>query len=150
MNKDAHLAIGFTLGIAFILAMNRYLGWFDITSSKAWITYLIIMFVYSLLADCDLKNSQIVWTFIAVSIMALSVAFYLNNNILMMSGIGLLSVTYIFAEFFPHRGPTHTIWFVILTSVPIYFLLGLHESVLSGLVYYSHLFADGEYFKFRF
>lgn len=147
MNKNGHLAIGFVIGITFLLVMDKTLGWFDILNYKAWIIYIIILFVYALLADIDHKMSSITWLFIGIGIAGMGVAFFLDNKMLIGASAILLALTYIAAQWLPHRGPTHTIWFAAITCVPIYLIVGWQEAILAMLVYYSHLAADGLWFK---
>lgn len=147
MNKGGHLAVGFIVGILFLFIMSKTLGWFEIMDYRAWIGYLAICLIYSLLADIDHKMSTITWFFIGAGVVGVIAAYTMNNKILMLISVLLLGLTYIAAQFFPHRGPTHTIWFAALTTVPIYLLLGWQEMILAFIVYYSHLVADGEFFK---
>ena len=147
MNKGGHLAIGFVIGILFLFIMSKTLSWFEIMDYRAWISYLAILFIYALLPDIDHKMSAITWLFIGLGVVGVIVAYTINNKLLMLIAVLLLGLTYIAAEFFPHRGPTHTIWFAALSTVPIYLLLGRQEMILAFVVYYSHLIADGEFFK---
>lgn len=150
MNKGRHLAVGFVVGVLFLLIMNKLLGWFDILNYKLWVIYIVIIFIYALLADIDTKSSHIVWTFIGLGVMGLAVSYYLKNDLLMGVSALLIGMTYIAAQFFPHRGPTHTIWFAALTCAPVYLMIGWQEAILALLIYYSHLAADGLWFKIKF
>ena len=147
MNKTGHLAVGFIVGIVFLLVMNKTLGWFDILNYKAWVIYVAIFFIYALLADVDHKMSTITWTFLGLGVLGMAISFYLDHRLLMISSAFLIGLTYVAAQWFPHRGPTHTIWFAALTCVPVYVIIGWQEAILAFLVYYSHLAADGEWFK---
>jgi len=147
MNKGGHLAIGFVLGICFILVMSKTFGWFDVMNFEAWGVYVLIIFIYALLADVDHKMSSITWIFIGMSVIGMSAAFYFDLKLMMGLSLGLLILTFTAAQFFPHRGPTHTVWFGALTCIPVYLILGWQEGILAYLIYYSHLFADGEYFN---
>jgi len=147
MNKGGHLAVGFVVGVCFLLIMNKAFGWFNLLDYNTWIFYVIIMFIYSLLADIDHKMSSITWMFIGLSVIGMSIAFYFNLKVVMGLSLGLLILTFIAAQFFPHRGPTHTVWFGALTCIPVYLILGWQEGIFAFLIYYSHLFADGEYFN---
>ena len=146
MDKAGHLFIGGALGIILVLLTHYYLDWFTFTLLDIGMI-IVMIYIYSLLADIDSKSATVVWTFIPISIIALIVGYFMNNNIFMIFGISLLSVTFLAAQFFPHRGFTHSILFGILVSLPwIYF--SWHYSVLTFVCYYSHLLADELWFKF--
>ena len=76
MNKAGHLAVGFVVGILFILIMNKFFNWFDILSYKTWVIYIVIIFIYALLADVDHKMSSITWTFIGLGVVGMAIAFF--------------------------------------------------------------------------
>jgi hypothetical protein len=146
MDKVGHVFIGGALGIILILLTHFYLDWFPFTLLNVGLMIGII-YVYSLISDCDLKNSTITWTFIPISIISLIAGYFLNNNLFLIFGIGLITVTFLAAQFLPHRGFTHSILFGVLVSLPwIYF--HWHYSLLAFLCFYSHLAADEEWFKF--
>lgn len=145
MNKLGHLFIGSVLGIALVLLTHYYLGWF--TKDLLNVAIIIwVIYVYSLLPDIDSKSGSITWTFIAVAIVALISGYFLKNNIFLIFGIGLITITFLAAEFMPHRGFTHSILFGILVSFP-WIYIDWHYSILSFVCFYSHLLADQEYFK---
>jgi hypothetical protein len=145
MDKIAHIFIGGVLGIILILLTHYFLNWFPFTLLNIG-TIIVMIYIYSLLADIDTRASQIVWTFIPISIIALVAGYFMNNKIFLLFGIGLITITFLAAQFLPHRGFTHSILFGILVSLPwIYF--SWHYSVLAFICFYSHLVADQEYFK---
>ena len=145
MDKSGHLYLGGALGVILILLTHYLYSWFPFTINNVGIMVAVI-YVYSLLPDIDTRASTIVWTFIPIGIVAVAAAYFLNNNLMMIGGIGLLAVTFIAAQFFPHRGYTHSLLFGILVSLPwIYF--SWNYSVLAFLCYYSHLAGDQEFFK---
>lgn len=145
MDHKGHLFLGTASGTILILLTHYFYGWFLFTINNLGVMVGVI-YVYSLLADVDTRASQIVWTFIPIGIIAVAGAYFLNNNLLMIGGISLLAITFIAAQFFPHRGFTHSIIFGIVVSLPwIYF--SWNYSVLAFICYYSHLIADEEFFK---
>lgn len=141
MNYKQHLIIGLFIAILFILVLY-FVGWFNIYDWKVWITYGMIFYVYSLLADIDHKNSTITWLFIGVGIIGIIIAYYLTNNLLMIIAICILALTYLAAQIFKHRGITHTVWFAFLSAIPILILIGWKESLFAFSIYLSHLVAD--------
>ena len=146
MDKVGHIFVGGVLGVILILLTHYYLNWFFPFTLLNIGTMIVLIYVYSLLADCDMKNSSITWTFIPISIVALLVGYFMNNTLFLIFGIVLISLTFLAAQLFPHRGFTHSILFGILVSLPwIYF--HWHFAVLAFVCYYSHLVADKEYFK---
>lgn len=146
MNKIGHLAVGILLGTILILLTHYYLNWFDF-KSLVNIGFLIgIIYIYSLLPDVDMKNSAVTWTFIPMGLIAAIAGYVLNNQIYLLGGIALIAVTFIVAQFFPHRGFTHSILFGIAVSLP-WIYLSYEYAILAFVCYYFHLIADSLYFK---
>jgi hypothetical protein len=145
MDKAGHIFIGGALGTILVLLAHYFLDWFEFNIINI-ILIIGIIYIYSLISDVDMKNSTITWTFIPVGIVALISGYVLNNNLFLLFGIGLITVTFLAAQFLPHRGFTHSILFGIAVSLPwIYF--SWHYSLLAFICFYSHLIADEEYFK---
>jgi hypothetical protein len=145
LDKAGHLFVGGALGVILVLLTHYFLDWFPYNLLNFG-TLIIILYVYSLLADIDTKSGTIVWTFLGVGIIILIAGYFFNNKIFLLFGIGLITITFLAAQFLPHRGFTHSILFGILVSLPwIYF--SWHYSVLAFICFYSHLVADQEYFK---
>jgi len=145
MDKGGHLFLGGALGIILILLTHYFFHWFTINLETIAIMGLII-YIYSLISDLDLKNSTITWTFIPIGIIAIVIGYFLHNNLFLIGGICLLVVTFLAAQFFPHRGFTHSIIFGLCVSLPwIYF--SWNYSILAFVCYYSHLLGDSEGFK---
>ena len=145
MEKSGHLFVGGALGIILILLTHYYLKWFEFNLYGLGLM-VVIIYVYSLLSDGDSKSATIVWTFIPVGIIALILGYFLHNNTFLVFGIGLITITFLVAQFFPHRGFTHSILFGILVSLPwIYFYW--QYSILAFVCFYSHLVADEIPFK---
>lgn len=152
MNRLGHLLIGFITGFVYLIIANYFWGWYSLNlfNINIWGIYMIIIFIYALLPDIDHKMSSITWLFIGLGIIGMIIAFVINDKIVMGISLGLIIMTYIAARYFPHRGPTHTIWFGALAVAPLYFLISLPAAVLGFIIYYSHLAADGEFFKIDF
>jgi len=146
MDKTAHLFIGLVLGVILILLTHYFLNWFDFNSLLNLGIMISIIYIYSLLADIDTRASQIVWTFIPLGLVVAIAGYSMNNQMLLIGGIALIGVTFIAAQFFPHRGFTHSILFGIAVSLP-WIYLSYEYSLLALICYYSHLVADEEYFK---
>lgn len=152
MNKLGHLVVGFIVGFLYLFIINYFWGWYPLNlfNINIWGIYVIIIFIYALLPDIDHKMSSITWLFFGLGIIGMIIAFILNDKIIMGVSLGLIIMTYISAQYFPHRGPTHTIWFGALAAVPLYFLMNFKVALLGFIIYYSHLAADGEFFKINF
>jgi hypothetical protein len=146
MDKAGHLFVGVILGVILILLTHYYLGWFDFKSLTALGIMIFILYIYSLLADIDSKSATVVWTFIPIGLFAAIVGYLLHNEIYLVGGIGLIAVTFLAAQFLPHRGFTHSILFGIVVSIP-WIYLSYEYSILAFVCFYSHLIADQEYFK---
>jgi membrane-bound metal-dependent hydrolase YbcI (DUF457 family) len=147
MDNKEHLFIGFSCGILLVLISNYFFNLFDLKDAYNILLMICITYVYSLLADIDTRASRIVWTFLGFGIVGIIVGYFTDFQILLFASIGLLTVTFIIAQFLPHRGFTHSIVFGLLVSLPwIYYAPEM--ALLAFLVYYSHLAADEEYLKF--
>jgi len=147
MNKGGHLFVGIILGAILILATHFYLHWFDFTELTSIGLMILIIYVYSLLADIDTKSGAIVWTFIPIGLIASITGYLIHNNLFLISGIGLIGVTFIAAQFFPHRGFTHSILFGVAASL-LWIYISYEYSILAFICFYSHLAADGIWGKF--
>lgn len=146
MEYKEHLFIGIGLGAIFVLLSHFYLHWFNFNNLINIGLLVGIIYIYSLLADVDAKSSKIVWTFIPIGLIAAIIGYVLNNQIYLLGGIALIAVTFIVAQFFPHRGFTHSILFGIAVSLP-WIYLSYEYAILAFVCYYSHLMADKEFFK---
>jgi len=145
MNFKGHLTIGFVVGALFILITHTFLGWFSYDLKSIGI-YGIIIFIYCLLPDSDLRNSTISYVFIAVSIIGMMAGYNYNNTKILYSSFALLVVTFI-AWNMKHRGFIHSIVFNIIVSAPLIYFFSYEVAALAFICFYSHLAADEEYFK---
>ena len=127
------------------------------------IAVILITYVFSLLPDIDHEISKITWMFLSIGAMFIIYGIlyykYISQMIFFSDvympntfgiGIVMILVTIFFAKM-PHRGLTHTIQFVILTPLLLFFIPNLRYrtlmiviGVISG---YSHLVLDGYLFK---
>jgi len=146
MNKAGHLFLGIVLGAILILLTHYYLGWFSFNNFIIIGILISIIYIYSLLSDVDSKSSTIVWTFIPLGLIISVAGYIMHNNLYLIGGIALIAITFIAAQFFPHRGFTHSILFGIAVSLP-WLYLSKEYAILAFLCFYSHLLADKEYFK---
>lgn len=154
MDYKAHLLIGFISAAIVILITHFAFGWFTF-DIKTIVSLIIIAYVYSLLPDLDHSLSTITWNFIAASLILLSlgilndyVPFFYSSKVLIFTGLALLTLTFVCAQWAGHRGPIHTIWAGAIFSIPLYLILSSWTFCLIGFVcFYSHLCADGEPFK---
>jgi len=140
MNYLGHLSVGFVVMLVSLTLLG-ILGFVTISYESIFI-YFGIWFIYSLLPDIDHKNSKITWLFIGIGIIGVLAGSAMKENYIVYSSVVLLLLTYLIAEFLPHRGPTHTYWFSLLLAVPLYFLFGWPEALVGFLCYSSHLVSD--------
>jgi len=146
MDYKSHLFIGAGLGIILILLTHFYFSWYDFKNLINISILIVIIYIYSIISDVDTRASQIVWTFIPIGLIAALAGYTMNNQMYLLGGIGLIAVTFLAAQFLPHRGFTHSIVFGIAVSLPwIYF--SYEYAILAFVCFYSHLIADEEFFK---
>lgn len=147
MDKAGHIFLGATLGAILVLLTHYYWGWFDFKNIVNIILIIVIIYVYSLLEDIDTRASQIVWTFIPIGLISAFAGYFMNSEVFLIAGLGLITVTFLAAQFLPHRGFTHSIIFGIAVSLP-WIYVSYHYSILAFVCFYSHLMADNLFFKF--
>lgn len=145
MNFIKHLLFGWLFGILFIVATYFLLGWFPLSMNNIYFICAILL-IYPLLPDTDHRNSIISFIFVGLGIAGIGFGYYLNYNILTISSLILLSLTYL-AWILGHRQFVHSIIFGIIVSLPLGYFLGYPFGILGFICFYSHLFADKEYLK---
>lgn len=146
MEKIGHLVLGAILGIILIGLTHYLLNWFDLKNIYNFGLIIVIIYIYSLLADIDTKSGTIVWTFIPIGLVSAISGFITHNTIFLVGGIALIAITFLAAQFLPHRGFTHSILFGIAVSFP-WIYLSYPYAILAFVCFYSHLIADGEFSK---
>lgn len=107
-----------------------------------------IVLFYSLLPDIDHKNSTITWFLLFVLLALLGFGTLLNQQLLILLAFGGFAVTLISVVAFKHRGFTHSVLFGLIVASPL-LLLGMFEFVVGFTAFYSHLLADGLFFKLK-
>ena len=145
MNFKGHLITGFVVGILFIIITHLFFGWFDYNLKLVGI-YIIIISIYCLLPDSDLRNSTISYVFIAISIIGMMIGYNYDDIKILYSSFTLLVVTFI-AWNIKHRGFIHSIVFNIIVSAPLIYFFSYEVAALAFICFYSHLIADKLYFK---
>jgi membrane-bound metal-dependent hydrolase YbcI (DUF457 family) len=145
MNKTGHLAIGFIVGFLFIGFTNYFLGWFNYNLKDISI-YAIIIAIYCLLPDADMRQSTISFVFIGVSIIGMIFGYNYNDKKILFSAFSLLIITFL-AWIIGHRGFVHSLVFAAIVSAPLIYFFSYQVAMLAFLCFYSHLAADEEYFK---
>jgi hypothetical protein len=145
MNKSAHIFFGTTLGVILILVTHYFFDWFKFDLYNIGLM-VVIIYIYSLIEDLDLKNSAVTWTFIPIGIIAIIIGYSMTNNLFIIGGISLLTITFLVAQYMPHRGFTHSIIFGLAVSLP-WIYVSWQYSVLAFVCFYSHLLGDKEPLK---
>jgi len=145
MNFKGHLITGFVTGILFILITHYFFDWFGYDLKSIGI-YALIIFIYCLLPDSDLRNSTISYVFIAISIIGMIVGYNYDDTKILYSSFTLLVVTFI-AWNMKHRGFIHSISFNVIVSTPLIYFFSYQVAALAFICFYSHLIVDKEYFK---
>lgn len=156
-----HFLIGAIVTAISIAIFYRY---FNLQWAEFPIIILIIFF-YSLLPDIDNRSSTITWVLLGLGITTVWAGYFFEHPLPYMENLlsvntllfGLVELTFILtiAMLFPHRGPTHTMWFVVLSPFALYFIPGFTYAQMPLLIAcmiasYSHLLADGYIFKLTF
>ena len=156
-NSKTHIITAFIISIIISIFLFKYYNALFINLSFFHYLFLIlVVYLYSLFSDIDHKNSKITWHFIGLSIVFIVLGFivymikidlnnFLLNNILFL-GIILLIFTFTFVLFFNHRGFTHSILFVIISTLPMLYINNI-SFILAIIAMISHLILDKE-FKF--
>jgi len=150
MNKLGHIIVGYLTAILFTALMYFYFDWqIDI---KEAVIIIILTYLFCLLPDIDHPLSAITWHFIGISILGLAVGYIapaeINGTGLMVASFCLLAMTFVCARFLGHRGPVHTVWAGAVFAFLLYFIFwDFRFCLLSWVVFYSHLAADGYLFK---
>lgn len=117
---------------------------------KAYLTPIIIIF-YSNLPDLDMAIGRlrkktlkvIFWVMLLSGIISIFISIELMILLLMLTGLlglGLLKVR--------HRGPLHTYWFVLLTSLPLLFMHWF-LFLIAFSCSFLHIFVDRIYSRLK-
>jgi hypothetical protein len=158
MKKRGHIILGALLGFAFVF-LTIYFGlkWFEINLLSILLMTAIIV-VYSLLPDLDHKSSTITHWFFGVGILGLvyglaglllSIRLF-NPIVVLVGSTAFLIITYIAANFLPHRGKIHTVQTGIALAAGLWFLFNSAAyCALAYVAWHSHLFGDGYFFKIK-
>lgn len=151
MNKLGHLVVGFGISSIFISIMYLVFQWYPLSIQNLGL-YALITFIFCLLPDIDHKMSSITWLFLGIGIIGviLSSIFEDKYPFMLIISVALLLITFVLAKFAPHRGFVHTIWFGGACACLLYYPFHDWSLVaLAGLNFYSHLVADGYWFKLK-
>lgn len=145
MNGYYHVKVGILVSLLAMILLQL-----EALSSLVVIKTICVGYVFSLLVDIDHKMSKITWNFIMMS--AVSIVFgYFYSETYLVVGMICLVITIFFAKFVPHRGPTHTLWFVLVTPITLLtFGMGWYFYFIGVLAGWSHLWLDGIPFKLSF
>ena len=148
MDKTAHIVIGFISVAIASLVILAIFDWPSLLDIKMLIVLAAIAYIYSLLPDIDHPISTITWNFLGIGIIGLVASFFIYGQALLLFSIGLLILTFLCAQFAGHRGPIHTVWAGAIFTLPIYFIFSdWRLCLIAWIAYYSHLVADGYFFK---
>jgi len=145
MNFKGHLLAWFIIGTLFILITHNFFDWFNYDLKSIGV-YAIIISIYCLLPDSDLRNSTISYLFIAVSIIGMILGYNYDVTNILYSSFALLVITFI-AWNMKHRGFIHSLSFNVIVSAPLIYFFSYEVALLAFICFYSHLITDEEYFK---
>jgi len=156
MNKQGHWILGIILSFIFIMFTGYLeLDWFKFSISSIALFVGIVLF-YSILPDIDHKAGTMTWFFIGIASVGMSfgvvqvVVGFGNPIMTLLVSLLLLVLTFISAQFMPHRGIIHTVQIGILSVIPLWYLFGnIGYCVLGYVAWHSHLLGDRYLFKVR-
>ena len=156
MNWKQHLAVGIPTGILFIVLSTWRFGWFDSLRVLDAFLLVFVLFLSPLLPDLDHPRSKLHAVFMSVGLSYIllgGIGYYfieeyaIASITLLLGGSILVVLTEVLARGFKHRGFTHSLP-VCFAYAGVIGLISLPEiGVLAGLGFYSHLAADGLFFK---
>lgn len=135
-----HVGFGVVVSLVFTIIMHIKFNWF-VFGIEEIILYIIIIYYFSMLPDIDHKMSKVNQINYGVGIVLVVVGAVVKSKLLYF-GIGILIITYFFANYVSHRGPVHKLGFAVLFAMPLLYIYNLHVAVLSIIAYCSHLFID--------
>lgn len=134
-----HATCGMVLLIT-MLVLNYFCNFFPFTFTLLdFLLIPIVAFIYSLLPDCDIRNSKIYGVILTTFLIGIIYCFLVG---LAWYGIGLAVVLIIISSL-KHRGVMHTILAGIILSLPLLYFGGFYM-VLGLMCIIAHLILDME------
>jgi len=120
-----------------ILAFFAYFGllYFDIVKGFDPV-FVIIVIIYSILPDIDIKSSKIRKIVMPILIFIVLLSYYIEEYLMMFSVLLVIAFIYLLK----HRTITHTVFFAFVVSLPFY--QNIAYMVLAFVAYLSHLILD--------
>jgi len=145
-NWKKHLAYG--VGIEVVLTFGLFFSQYKEISYLIIVQLLSIMLISPLVMDLDHRNSKLREVFVAGGLISSMIGYYIDIKKLLTFSLPFTFVSFFICYLTKHRGIMHSIPFVILYGVGVYFLTkNINIGIIGGLGCYSHLFFDKEYFK---
>lgn len=133
-----HIAIGSVLTVVLAVLNHRF-GWVDVSYKSLVIWFPLVIFYFTL-PDIDTRASK-ARQVATIGLIAMSIysVFLLGKP----QTVTLLIITLIlWLVPFTHRGFTHSLAFIVLTSLPLYFIGGPPLAILAGTAQLTHLLLD--------
>ena len=172
MNYKGHIFIGGLLTILIMLLINIWVAikenvfakdifsvYFPINSFEFWIITIPIIILYSIIPDIDHKKSMPTLIAYSIGVILIFIGFLSYNIIniqkfiyfkgLVIYGIVIIVMTMYFSNYVKHRGITHTLQFVILSTILLY-LVGIEKVIyyiIALISVWCHLLLDKIPFK---
>ncbi|MCD6476612.1 MAG: metal-dependent hydrolase [Candidatus Aenigmarchaeota archaeon] len=127
--------------IIFCSRFDKYLFYPEISFScfQNIIILFIIVGIYSILPDLDIKTSKIFNLILSIGLISIIILSYFTYIIYSI----LIAVVLLLISTMKHRGHMHSIFFMIIFSIPLLYL-GIYVAIIGAIAYLSHLFADDE------
>ena len=145
MDWKGHTLFGSVLLSIFLLGDVFYLHWLNLEYLK-YLIYIPLLLLSFLIVDIDavISKPKIVITFLLIF---LSIAgYFVYSPIFSIICICFLGVLWLINPIFGHRGFIHSLLFISIISIPLFFI-DFKLMILFFIGAYTHLLLDGIPFK---
>jgi len=138
-----HLKVGLVFEIITLIIISGVLLYIKKIPTVTELFYIIpILVVSPLIPDIDHPTSKITDVLLLCGLVGLWIAYFFMQNLSMFFMVFITAV-FIISRFIPHRGFTHSIWFIMIYSIGVGLLTTSPSIGIVGLVgAASHIHID--------
>ena len=141
-----HLAYG--VGIELVITFGLFFYQFSQITYIIIIQALMIILISPLVMDLDHHNSKLREIFVGGGLIGSLIGYYAKIQKVLSFSLTFAAVSFSICYFFKHRGFIHSIPFVLIYGIGLYFLTkNINLTLIGSVGCYSHLFFDKLYFK---